>query len=331
MIDSVPVRRKLVGAALRAYRLRAGYELAGAASVLECDRSKISRIETGQRGIRPKELRELLTEYEVSETEKTALVTIARPPSPDRWWQDHDNALTDADRDYAQLEMIATRIQVYEPALVPALLQVPAYAEAVAGTGPWQAPGEPRLPQAALTLARQRAILDQRHPELAVLIDEAALHRPVGGAEVMREQMIRLAGTAEGTEPVTVQVLPLSGGASAAGAGGPVTILQFTTEPAAGGNGLGLVCLPRHGHDGSCLVTPRELASYTRMFAALTAAALSPARSARLLRELAGNYHDALPVPAAVPAGDQPPSHAGSGLPMTEAPASSSGPATSTR
>ena len=56
------MRRRLVGGALRRYRENVGYALEDAARVLECDRSKISRIETGQRGIRPKELRELLTE-----------------------------------------------------------------------------------------------------------------------------------------------------------------------------------------------------------------------------------------------------------------------------
>jgi len=62
MIDALPVQRRLVGAALRRYRENLGFGLEEAAKILECDRSKISRIETGQRGIRPKELRELLTE-----------------------------------------------------------------------------------------------------------------------------------------------------------------------------------------------------------------------------------------------------------------------------
>ena len=71
------MRRRLVGGALRRYRENAGYTLEDAARVLECDRSKISRIETGQRGIRPKELRELLAEYGVPDSEQAALVAIA--------------------------------------------------------------------------------------------------------------------------------------------------------------------------------------------------------------------------------------------------------------
>ena len=60
-----PVRRRLLGSALRAYRESAGYELSQAARILDCDRSKVSRIETGQRGISSGDLRELLTEYGV--------------------------------------------------------------------------------------------------------------------------------------------------------------------------------------------------------------------------------------------------------------------------
>ena len=62
MVPAPPVRRRLVGRALRTHRERLGFTLEDAARLLECDRSKISRIETGQRGIRPKELRELLAD-----------------------------------------------------------------------------------------------------------------------------------------------------------------------------------------------------------------------------------------------------------------------------
>ena len=83
MIEAPSARRLLIGAALRRYREDLGFLLEDAARVLECDRSKISRIETGQRGIRPKELRELLTEYGVSEQEQS---TDRHRPSGEPWW-----------------------------------------------------------------------------------------------------------------------------------------------------------------------------------------------------------------------------------------------------
>jgi transcriptional regulator with XRE-family HTH domain len=57
------MRRRLAGAALRRYREELGWELGDAAQVLRCDRSKVSRIETGERGITAADLGQLLTEY----------------------------------------------------------------------------------------------------------------------------------------------------------------------------------------------------------------------------------------------------------------------------
>jgi transcriptional regulator with XRE-family HTH domain len=76
MNDATPamsIRLRLVGSALRRYREHLGYDLGVSARILECHPSKISRIETGQRGIRPKELRELLTEYGVEAATRDAL------------------------------------------------------------------------------------------------------------------------------------------------------------------------------------------------------------------------------------------------------------------
>jgi predicted transcriptional regulator len=52
VVETPPVRRRLLGGALRRYRESLGYRLEDAARILECDRSKISRIESGRRGIR---------------------------------------------------------------------------------------------------------------------------------------------------------------------------------------------------------------------------------------------------------------------------------------
>jgi transcriptional regulator with XRE-family HTH domain len=66
MITAPSACRQLVGAVLRRYREDLVLSLQDAARVLECDKSKISRIETGQRGISPRELRELLAGYGVT-------------------------------------------------------------------------------------------------------------------------------------------------------------------------------------------------------------------------------------------------------------------------
>ena len=79
MFTAPPLRRRIVGGTLRRYRENLGYTLDDAARILECDRSKISRIETGQRGIRGKELRELLAEYGIDDQQQAILGAMADP------------------------------------------------------------------------------------------------------------------------------------------------------------------------------------------------------------------------------------------------------------
>src|ERR1700679_2360673 len=108
MANAVSVRQRLIGSYLRRYRESLGYDLAVAAQILECDPSKISRIETGQRGIRPKELRELLTEYGVGAATQDTLAAIARPDEDARWWREHTPVLTSGQLDYLVTESAAS-------------------------------------------------------------------------------------------------------------------------------------------------------------------------------------------------------------------------------
>src|ERR1700678_4534324 len=99
-LASPPVRRRLVGRTLRRHRETRGWTLDDAARVLECDRSKISRIETGERGIRLEELRELMDEYDVGEEQRAVLTLLADGRGAFGWYRDHADALPGAWRDY---------------------------------------------------------------------------------------------------------------------------------------------------------------------------------------------------------------------------------------
>jgi transcriptional regulator with XRE-family HTH domain len=283
-----PVRRRLLGTALRRYRENLGYGLDEAAQILECDRSKISRIETGQRGIRAKELRELLTEYGVPDEEQKALLAIAHRGKQYGWWQDYPDVLSGAGQEYVIMEAAATEIMAYDSQQIPDLLQTREYARALADADPGCTSDEQRAHAVEVKLARQRIVLADRSPRLEFLIAEAALHQVVGGARVMRPQLNRLASLA-GTElprsaaggmRVSVQVLPFAAGAYAAGCGS-MAILRFSET-----QGLGVIHLAGLS-GGVSLEGQDDLARYVRAFAQLRAAALSPATSARLLRDMA--------------------------------------------
>jgi transcriptional regulator with XRE-family HTH domain len=281
VVTAPPVRRRLVGRALRRYRENLGYTLDEAARILECDRSKISRIETGQRGIRGKELRELLAEYGVADEQRAILTAMADPRGAFGWHREYADVLPGAWEDYLILEAGASIVSVYEAQRIPALLQTPAYARELAEADPLLADSDARERAVAAMLARQQAILGERKPDIRVVIGEAALRQEVGGPEVMEGQLGVLAGLSGDSGTVTVQILPFSSGAHAAAGVGSLAIVQFAEAP-----GLGLVHVGG-ATGGVCLEGQADLSVHTCVFEQLRVFALSPAESARHLRGLA--------------------------------------------
>jgi len=275
-----PVRRRLVGGALRRYREGIGYMLEDAARILECDRSKISRIETGQRGIRPKELRELLTEYGVPVGEQRALVAISGRGGRSSWWHAYADVVTDSYLDYVIMESAASEIMAYEAQLVPDLLQTDEYTRAIAAAEPGYLTDHQREDAVSTQAARRQAVLGGGR-RIAVVLGEGALHQAVGGTGVLAGQISHLVKLSAECPAITVQVLPFSAGAHAGAGGGSLAILRFPDAPSLGVVHLGALC------GGVYLESRADVARYVRAFALLRASALSPADSDRLLRGLA--------------------------------------------
>ena len=269
MIEAPSARRLLIGAALRRYREDLGLLLEDAARVLECDRSKISRIETGQRGIRPKELRELLDEYGVAEQEQRTLAAIAQARGRGSRPRYGGDALPGPYREYLALEQGASEIFIYDPQHIPDLLQTPRYARASWTGNPSFQPVD-----AELTISRQQ-FLSERQARLTAVIGEAALRQVHGDPEVVRDQLRALAAVG-GQAAVHVlqsrRVPPSSG---------PATILRFAAMP-----GLGAVYLPGLS-GGACLTGWQDVTSHADAFQQLRASALPPAASVRLIQEIA--------------------------------------------
>jgi transcriptional regulator with XRE-family HTH domain len=275
------VRRRLVGGALRRYRENVGYSLEDAARILECDRSKISRIETGQRGIRPKELRELMAEYGVPASEQLALLAISSRGGQHSWWHPYADVWSDAYLDYVIMESAASEIMAYEAQLIPDLLQTDDYARAIAAAEPGFLTDQQREDAVAAKAVRRQVVLGGSSAvRLGVILGEGALRQAVGGPDVLAGQITHLAKLAADYPAVTIQVLPFSAGAHAAAGSGSLAILRFPDAPS-----LGVVYLEALS-GGVYLEDQTDVARYVRAFALLRAAALSPADSAHLLRNL---------------------------------------------
>jgi len=282
MAATTSARRHLLGIALRQYREQLGYTMETAARLLDCDVSKISRIETGQRGIRSKELRELLEAYGVREDQQDILLAIQESMREitAAWWKSYTNVLSGAYFEYVVTEEHASHILAYEPLIVPALLQTQDYARAAALANPSLPTGAEEDAVEAVQL-RHSAVLESRQTNLTVVIGEAALRQQVGSGGLMREQLRHLVELGNGTWRVAIRVLPFTAGVPTVGGCGSFSILRFEVAPA-----LGMVHLDGPA-GGVCLEDPMDVAAYTRAFTHVQVSALTPDASLRLIQDLA--------------------------------------------
>jgi transcriptional regulator with XRE-family HTH domain len=227
MADRRPpsVRARQLAAELR--RLRDAATLTGeeAAGQLGWSPSKISRIETGQTAPGPADLRRLLDLYDVSGTQRARLEQLGQSAGQRGWWDAYSDTLGPEYTALIALEAEAESVRWYSPMLVPGLLQTERYAREVISSGLLIAPPGEVERRVQVKMTRQRVLGGDNPVELSVVLDEAAVLRTVGSAEVMREQLAHLAKMAA-RPTVTVQVLPLSAGAHPATTG-EFTILAF--------------------------------------------------------------------------------------------------------
>jgi hypothetical protein len=221
------VRRILVGAHLRRLREAAGVSREDAGFVIRGSGSKISRLELGRVSFKDRDVADLLTHYGLgSGSEREALLSLAKDANSPGWWQDYDDVMATWFQTYVGLEEAASMIRSYQVQFLPGLLQTEDYARAVIIAGRPNRSAEEVERYVHLRLQRQQVITRQPHPvQLWVVVDEAALRRPIGGAKVMRAQITHLLNLAE-LPNVTIQIMPFRFGGHAA-EGGAFSILRF--------------------------------------------------------------------------------------------------------
>jgi len=218
------VRRRRLGMELRRLREENGMTAEQVAERLLVSQSKISRLENGRRSISQRDVRDLCEVYEVEDRRLVdSLMQMAKDSRQQGWWHAFGDIPYSV---YIGLETDAASLRVYEPQVVPGLLQTREYAEALINGA---------LPETAHTdiekrvqvrLRRQDRIAAPDHPlRLWAVIDEAALRRVVGDKQLMIQQLEYLIEQSEQPH-VTVQVMPFSMGAHP-GVNGQYAILEF--------------------------------------------------------------------------------------------------------
>lgn len=208
---------------LRRYRVKAGLSLEQLGARVYLSDDMVGKIENGQRvpteqfaaacdavaelntGGALSELRELLKDY---------LKQRAYPGWFVRW---------------PDKEADATILRSFELVVVPGLLQTQDYARALLANRIGSSP-EDVDDLVAARMARQAILARDRPPELWVVIDEAVLHRPVGGPSVMRGQLNQMIEAARGPN-VVIQVIPAAVGVHDGLPGAGFIVADFADAP----------------------------------------------------------------------------------------------------
>jgi transcriptional regulator with XRE-family HTH domain len=273
------LRRRELGARLKRLRLEKGMTADDVAQALMVSPTKISRLETGARGVNPRDIRDLCGIYGVGDEERDRLMTLARQSREPSWWQQDDSEYST----WLDLEAAAASIASYKADVLPGLLQIEDYARAVIeATLP--NPTDERIAQLAESRQeRQKLVTGDPGLQLWTVLDEAVVTRVIGNREIMHRQLRFLIDRAA-LPNVDIQIIPFEAGAHAA-LNSTFEILHF--EEAAPDIVYVEGLLGQHYLEG-----PKELTRYRRVFDQLRAIALGPRDSIAKLKEIAQSFAD---------------------------------------
>jgi transcriptional regulator with XRE-family HTH domain len=206
------VRQRELGKRLRDLRLRHDLTVEAVAERLLCSATKISRLETGARRPSLRDVRDLCSLYQVDDSTSAELMSLARGAREEGWWARYEDLNL---YPYIGLEEAAVAITAYSMYYVPALAQTEEYARAIIkGIAPKIA-ADIHEQRVEVRMRRQLRLEQENPPRYRMLVDEAVLHRQVGGPSVMIAQLEGLLEM-ERRRNVTIQVIPFDAGAHAA-------------------------------------------------------------------------------------------------------------------
>jgi transcriptional regulator with XRE-family HTH domain len=226
---TVSSNRLEVGAALRSFRKRAGFErVEDVAEFIDVSPVTMGRIEKGEAPIDRAHLGVLAQKYKLSTQEREALMELARQTRGRRGT--FPAYFTVKARALLELETEATELLMVTIDLIPAHFQTEPYMEALfAGNGEGM-PQEKIDRLKRVRLDRQDVLDQPRPPRIRAVIHEMALRLPIGGAEVMHEQLMHLAEVANRPH-VEIQIQPIAAGMYP-GIGTSFVVMRMDNDPA---------------------------------------------------------------------------------------------------
>ncbi|MEU6889469.1 helix-turn-helix transcriptional regulator [Streptomyces viridosporus] len=280
MAGSPTARRRRLSIELKRLREGSALTCAQVGQALDWSGSKVNRMETGSGRVQPSDIDALCRFYGTNDELREFLKSLARDAKTRGWWQVHGAGVPEWFNIYIGLEQDASTLRQYQCELLPGLMQIEAYARELHTTGSHMSAEE--IDRAVrVRLERQEMLTRPDSPEAWFIVHEGAVRNVIGDRELMREQLERALDSAA-LPNVTLQVLPFDSGTYPAT--GSFTMLGF---PAPEDPDL----VYRDGiTDAVYLEGEHHVREYTRAFDGLRAAALSPQRSAQLIKSVVKEY-----------------------------------------
>ncbi|MFC5285743.1 helix-turn-helix domain-containing protein [Actinokineospora guangxiensis] len=275
-MDRVPtIRSRELGEALRKALKAAGLTGQEASRRLGWSPSKVSRLLLGARGASERDVSSLLVLCGVNGDERSRLLSLCRDPGAGAWVQQLGRLPTQL-KTLVDHENQACGIDEFEPTLVPGLLQTVDYAQAIVRANS-NVPAREVDERVIARTARQQLFRRARPPRFTFYVHEFALRLPIGGPEIMAEQLNHLVRMA-GRDNIALRVVPAAVGAHAALAGA-FRLMEFPHYKP-------IVYLESE-NSSLFLERPEEIAAYRGILSALADTALGAGESRQLVAGLA--------------------------------------------
>lgn len=207
------VARIQLGILLRELREDVDLTAAQSCAHLGCSPGKMSLIENGKQGVTPGEVAALLDFYHADDSSSAEALRLAAVPWPRKRKRRralYQEAVPQTARRYVALEAEATQIVAHDNAVINGLLQTEDYARTLLRSGAPYAGSQEINAKLDIRMNRQEKLFRDEAPlHLDVIVDEACLHRMIGGRDTMRAQLEHLIDVSE-RDNVRLQVLPFA-------------------------------------------------------------------------------------------------------------------------
>lgn len=273
----VSVRQRRVSGQLRALREERGLSCKNVADALGCSESKISRMETGERGLYVDDVAAIMGFLRAPATLRHELLDLVRSGEQRNWHEIHGKLPTSW-KDLIKFESEARSILHYEPLVVPGLAQTPEYARIlIQGLNEMLSESEVDSLVAA-RMSRQVVLSRLNAPAAHLMLEEMVLRRVMGDSIMMYGQLQHLL-TVSARRNVTLQVVPFDSEPSVA-TQGSLVLLEFSDQPD--------LVFEETRSTSTFIEDDDHIATAKLAWQKLRAVALSPEDSTRMIAEIAG-------------------------------------------